>query len=525
MSDDSDLWAEVAAVAEAVAAPVPDEIRIVAHDEIRVVDLGRVGGLLPGRRRLFLGSAQLAVLDRDQRLGVIARELALYSTRSGRLRPEIYRARLSLTYEERPPVNARSRWWNRAVGQIRRLGATVCREQEAQAERLASELTSSDSLRSALEVRPVVSLVWPGYVTGQMSSGFHLGIRPAHASRDFGDYFAAMTEDDEADLDAAVAALDAGSGVDTTEAGPYSAPASWSDLELGELLDAADEEWARGTVLEPVALPEFVHQIALDRARHAAAHLYWPIAQAAAVLSWGGARALVERLTGPDASEADMEELATDLLTAALEVAFVDRAGARYHSSWESPVELRDSGGQRLDVRSLVAASAAADAGVAPRKALAAVIADLGLDEVVPNIGPLFAAPVVLKDGFLSLAYIGRSRVFAVTVDALVIARVRTGLRMTEEAILAGVDRAGPEALIATPGARVIRWVEVSEVRWTRWRRRMRVKSALGGIVRLPYTGAPYGDLHEALRLVVGDRLVVGRFLGRTAPRRRRART
>ncbi|WP_340540032.1 hypothetical protein [Nocardioides sp. GXZ039] len=521
--DQAELRAVAAEAATAVDAVAPDEIRIVPGSAVRVEDDGVLGGLRQGRRRLLIGAAALVVLSRDQLLGLTAHELAHFSTGEGRLRPVIYRMRDRILRAEEPIIGDRL-----ALA----VSARVCARQEIWADRSASELVGSEMFASALEAHVRISRAWVEYHRRFLLAGQETGLRPLPAALAFGSYFASTSSpaDDPIGQDPKPARPRVEShlplGDRVAQVRSWGLPGrvggeagAWRMLgDADRVLGDVDELLFGGTVLAATPWAEFVHRVGLDRARRDAVDLRQSLGDAATILEQGSARILVEHLVGTGVSDAVSEAVATNMLTGAVEAELAGRCGASYRLSWIGGPELHDVEGRRLDVRSLVAACASRSALPTQHATLAAVIDGAGIAHVIPDPSRAPVRPAVLKSGFLSLAYSGRSRVFGVTEAGLVVAPIPRDLR-TRGIDLVGlmelrplrslerVDRAGPEALLHGRGASVTSWDGVSEVRVRPRVRRVRVRLDTGRTLKLAYMTKPHGDLRESLRVVVGNRL------------------
>ncbi|MFD0381717.1 M48 family metallopeptidase [Streptomyces stramineus] len=84
-ADQPELWAAVRSLAERSGTRPPDEILLTGEVNAAVSEDARLLGLLPGRRRLYLGVPLLTGLNEPQLHSVIAHELGHYGNADTRL--------------------------------------------------------------------------------------------------------------------------------------------------------------------------------------------------------------------------------------------------------------------------------------------------------------------------------------------------------------------------------------------------------------------------------------------------------
>lgn len=94
--DEPELWRTVTELAARVRTRVPDEIRLVPDVNAAVSEDARLLGLIPGRRRMYVGVPLVLTLSADELRAVLCHELGHYSGSHTRLGGITYRGRTSL---------------------------------------------------------------------------------------------------------------------------------------------------------------------------------------------------------------------------------------------------------------------------------------------------------------------------------------------------------------------------------------------------------------------------------------------
>jgi Zn-dependent protease with chaperone function len=151
-SEEPQLWAEVRALAEAVRAPRPDTVYLVADVNAFVYQDSRLLGLRPGRMVLGIGVGLLAILRVDELRAVLGHELGHLGGGDTRYGPVVYRVKESI---QRTITHLRGGLLAKPfAGYFRlfmRLTMSVSRRQELAADVNAVRLGGRDAAATALE--------------------------------------------------------------------------------------------------------------------------------------------------------------------------------------------------------------------------------------------------------------------------------------------------------------------------------------------------------------------------------------
>ncbi|MCW2864489.1 MAG: hypothetical protein JWP48_6197 [Actinoallomurus sp.] len=94
--DEPELWRTVTELAAQVRTRVPDEIRLVPEVNAAVSEDARLLGLIPGRRRMYVGVPLMLTLDAGELRAVLCHELGHYGGSHTRLGGITYRGRTTL---------------------------------------------------------------------------------------------------------------------------------------------------------------------------------------------------------------------------------------------------------------------------------------------------------------------------------------------------------------------------------------------------------------------------------------------
>ncbi|MGW1766974.1 M48 family metalloprotease [Streptomyces sp. NPDC002073] len=247
------LWQTVRELAEQVGTRAPDEIVLVAGVNAAVTEDARLGGLLPGPRRMYLGLSLMAGLDENRLRSVIAHELGHFVHADTRLGALVGRgqARLLRTighFEEKADstvAKERARQEKRADKRTARgkkakavdttgSGITYrtmakiytgyaklyvratrsdARRQEFAADLAAARITGRDATAGALRATPALDAAHDFYMDAYATLGVDAGLLPRP-----GEVFGGLRHMIEARPDALA---EASTSLPTETAGPY----------------------------------------------------------------------------------------------------------------------------------------------------------------------------------------------------------------------------------------------------------------------------------------------------------------
>ncbi|MFC9288749.1 M48 family metalloprotease [Streptomyces sp. NPDC057052] len=180
-----ELWALVRAAAEATGERPPEELYLEARVNAAVAEESRLLGLLPGRRRMYVGLPLLVGMTVQQLRGVLAHEFGHYANLDTQLGGVIMRGRAAVLHTV--DVFGRSdTWFHRAVGMLYinyahlylRTSQAVGREQELAADRTAARHAGRDATAAALRALPVLGAAYEHYLTAYAGMGEPVGVLP-----------------------------------------------------------------------------------------------------------------------------------------------------------------------------------------------------------------------------------------------------------------------------------------------------------------------------------------------------------
>ncbi len=180
-----ELWGLVRAAAEATGERPPDELYLEARVNAAVAEQSRLLGLLPGRRRMYIGLPLLVGTTVPQLRSVIAHEFGHYAHLDTRLGGVVMRGRAAVLHT----VDVFGRndiWFHRAVGMLYvnyallflRASQAVGREQELAADRTAVRHAGRDATAAALRALPVLDAAHEHYLTAYVGMGEPVGALP-----------------------------------------------------------------------------------------------------------------------------------------------------------------------------------------------------------------------------------------------------------------------------------------------------------------------------------------------------------
>ncbi|MET8023353.1 M48 family metalloprotease [Streptomyces avermitilis] len=196
-----ELWAEVLEAARRAGTQAPDEVILTEGVNAAVAERARLLGLLPGRRRMYLGVPLLTGLTVPRLRAVLAHEFGHYSNQDTRLAGVTMRGRAAVLHT----VNAFGSGDNRAyafVGGLYvryahlflKVTQSIARRQELAADQAAACQAGRDPTAAALRQIPLLDAAHDHYVDtyalmGRAASAlppvgeFHGGFRQLLAAR------------------------------------------------------------------------------------------------------------------------------------------------------------------------------------------------------------------------------------------------------------------------------------------------------------------------------------------------------
>ncbi|NUO45128.1 MAG: M48 family metalloprotease [Streptomyces sp.] len=176
--DQPELWEQIRAAAEATGQRPPDQLYLVAEVNAGVAEQSRWLGLLPGRRRMFLGLPLLAGLTAAQLRAVLVHEFGHVSNLDTRLGAVTMRGRTALIHTVEAFRDGSTHFHYLIgvlyVGYARmflRTTQSVARHQELAADRMAARHAGRDATASALRALPVLMSAYAHYLETYASMG------------------------------------------------------------------------------------------------------------------------------------------------------------------------------------------------------------------------------------------------------------------------------------------------------------------------------------------------------------------
>ncbi len=178
------LWQRVRTLAEQVGTRPPHEIRLTADVNAAVHENSRLLGLLPGRRRMFLGVPLLIGLTPAQFDAVVAHELGHYSNRDTRMAGLVHRGRASMLNTLRLQQRSSGAGallfglYQGYAQHFLRTTEAISREQELAADQAAAGIAGRDNTADALRRLPALDAGYACYLTRYVRAGRAAGLRP-----------------------------------------------------------------------------------------------------------------------------------------------------------------------------------------------------------------------------------------------------------------------------------------------------------------------------------------------------------
>ncbi|GDY32625.1 M48 family metallopeptidase [Gandjariella thermophila] len=180
-----ELWARVRGLADLVGTRPPQEIRLIPQVNAAVTEDVHLLGLLPGRRRMFLGMPLLVGLTSAQLDAVLAHELAHYANHDVRLAAATVRGRAGILAVVRahPPggmflTELMRSLLARYAELYLRVSQSVSRRQEVAADLAAVRVAGRDNVAAALRQLPALDAAYRYYLDRYVSVGWDAGLIP-----------------------------------------------------------------------------------------------------------------------------------------------------------------------------------------------------------------------------------------------------------------------------------------------------------------------------------------------------------
>lgn len=179
------LWGRVLSLCDRVGVRAPEEIRLVPDVNAGVDEVAHLMGLVPGRRRMYLGVPLLVGLTVAQLDAVLAHELGHYSNRDARLAPTIVRGRIGVLAVLRS-IGAGNSFAQQVTRTFfswyaelyLRTSQAISRQQEFAADRMAARIAGRDNTVAALRELPVLSAAYDLYLDQYIAPGWEAGVLP-----------------------------------------------------------------------------------------------------------------------------------------------------------------------------------------------------------------------------------------------------------------------------------------------------------------------------------------------------------
>jgi Zn-dependent protease with chaperone function len=485
------LWALVGAAAEKAGVRPPDTVVVVADAIATLTERGRLLGVLPGRRELYLGLPLLLAWDTARIRAVVAHELGHGSPRGSRLTPLAHRGRMAVG-RAATRISARNPAGPvlRAYAQVYlRVDAPVSRARELAADRIAAEFAGGAATAAALRDRPALETmlrifhaeyVGPGWRAGHVPEDLFGGFLRVLAARSdelallrgrelpppskwdthppFPERLAALSTSDDAGL----AADDDGELVPdlpglarALQAVAYPpqgrTPVDWDGF-FGAARTAEMEREARGALC------------ALSRTGTAVTCVGDLLDLAA-----DGRLSKVAEETFPGLPAEETTARIGELVTLLLALAVLRGGAARWRHSWTGTAELVTPDGGHLDLGALAALATEPATVAAARERLA----ELGVDPYAAVTGDAARGNAVhgeVVGGLVNLV-VGGTRTDLLIVDTGLILvpglpRAQNGSAKRRLAQFAAADL--PVRDVAAPGSRFLPYADLAGATQTR---------------------------------------------------------
>jgi len=183
--DQPELWEQVHITAEATGQRPPDELYLVAEVNAGVAEHSRLLGLLPGRRRMYLGLPLLAGLTVPQLRAVLAHEFGHYANLDTRLGSVTMRGRTAVVHTVEAFQQGGTRLHD-VIGTLYlgyarmflRTSQSVARHQEFAADQMAARYAGRVTTTAALRILPMLDGAYAHYLETYARMGRSQGALP-----------------------------------------------------------------------------------------------------------------------------------------------------------------------------------------------------------------------------------------------------------------------------------------------------------------------------------------------------------
>lgn len=183
--DQPELWEQVRAAAAATGEPPPDELYLTADVNASVAEASRLMGLLPGRRRMFLGLPLLAGLTVPRLQAILAHEFGHYGNLDTRLGAVTMRGRAAVLHTVQVFHRGSTRLqhligalYGAYARMFLRTSQPVARRQEFAADQVAARHAGRDATANALRAVPVLVAAHQHYLRTYAGMSTQLGALP-----------------------------------------------------------------------------------------------------------------------------------------------------------------------------------------------------------------------------------------------------------------------------------------------------------------------------------------------------------
>ena len=180
-ADEPAFWAHIRSLADAVGTRAPREIRLIPAVNAGVSERSRLLGLIPGRRRMFIGVPLLLALPPEQFDAVLAHELGHYSNKDTRLGGLVQRGRVSVLTAAHFASDQNvlvARMFQSYAKLYFSVSESISRRQEFAADVYAAKVAGRANAAAALREIPALDQAYGFYLSQYASAGMKLGLLP-----------------------------------------------------------------------------------------------------------------------------------------------------------------------------------------------------------------------------------------------------------------------------------------------------------------------------------------------------------
>ncbi|MBC6458878.1 M48 family metallopeptidase [Actinomadura sp. HBU206391] len=183
--DEPVLWQRIRELAHHVGTRPPAEIRLISDVNAAVQENARFLGLIPGKRRMYIGVPLLIGLTRSEFDAVIAHELGHYANHDTRMAGLIYRGRrgvlrtVELYGRARGTDSVMFRLYKAYAERYLRTTQAISRGQELAADLDAVRIAGRANAAAALRQIPALDAAFEFYMSRYVTTGWDLGLLPS----------------------------------------------------------------------------------------------------------------------------------------------------------------------------------------------------------------------------------------------------------------------------------------------------------------------------------------------------------